>query len=397
MGRFWALKEVLFLANAVSLPSTTAKPDVVAESTVPTKPCNSMGSFRFKQFEVVQDHSAMKVNTDAVLLGAWVRIPGTSNVGNVGNVGNVADASDVGNVVDTADVGSVGNTTYMDNADSAGNTVGDSATDSDPETVRVLDIGTGTGVIALMVGQRIATNAEVASGAEVGSGAEVASGAKVGSGAEVASGAGEIHAVEIDSGACKDAAANFNSAPWVSISFHLHEKSLQEFAAENCNPNPAKFNLIVSNPPYFISSLKNDSAAKTMARHTDTLSQRELLFHSTTLLAEGGIFAVILPVTEGEELLHKVEFMARSAIAADRTAAEVGAAAYTATSSQLALFPSRICYVHTVERKPAKRLMLEFIKCHPSSRPILQREQLVMMSNGQNTPKYTALVGNFYL
>ena len=308
-----------------------------------------MGSFRFKQFEVVQDHSAMKVNTDAVLLGAWVRIPGTSN------------------------------------ADSAGNTVGDSATDTDPEKVRVLDIGTGTGVIALMVGQRIATNAEVGSGTEVGSGAEVASGA------------GEIHAVEIDSGACKDAAANFNSAPWISISFHLHEKSLQEFAAENCNPNPAKFNLIVSNPPYFISSLKNDSAAKTMARHTDTLSQRELLFHSTILLAEGGIFAVILPVTEGEELLRKVEFMARSAIAADRTAAEVGAAAYTATSSQLALFPSRICYVHTVERKPAKRLMLEFIKCQPSSRPILQREQLVMMSNGQNTPKYTALVGNFYL
>lgn len=303
----------------------------------------------------------MKVNTDAVLLGAWVRIPGTSNAG------NVADASDVGSVVDTADasdVGSMGNTADavdVGNADSAGNTVGDSATDTDPEKVRVLDIGTGTGVIALMVGQRIATNAEVASGA------------------------GEIHAVEIDSGACKDAAANFNSAPWESISFHLHEKSLQEFAAENCNPNPAKFNLIVSNPPYFISSLKNDSAAKTMARHTDTLSQRELLFHSTTLLAEGGIFAVILPVTEGEELLRKVEFMARSTIVGN------------ATSSHLALFPSRICYVHTVERKPAKRLMLEFIKCHPSSRPILQSEQLVMMRNGQNTPEYTALVGNFYL
>lgn len=323
-----------------------------------------MGSFRFKQFEVVQDHSAMKVNTDAVLLGAWVRIPGTSNAGNVGNVADASDVGSVGNTADSADVGnadSAGNTTYMDNADSAGNTVGDSATDTDPEKVRVLDIGTGTGVIALMVGQRIATNAEVGSGV------------------------GEIHAVEIDSGACKDAAANFNSAPWESISFHLHEKSLQEFAAENCNPNPAKFNLIVSNPPYFISSLKNDSAAKTMARHTDTLSQRELLFHSTTLLAEGGIFAVILPVTEGEELLRKVEFMARSTI--------VG----SATSSHLALFPSRICYVHTVERKPAKRLMLEFIKCHPSSRPILQREQLVMMSNGQNTPKYTALVGNFYL
>ncbi len=326
-----------------------------------------MGAFRFKQFEVVQGHSAMKVNTDAVLLGAWVSVP---DAGNVANVENVANA------------GNSGNTANMGNT---GCTVDDYAAGTTAEKIRVLDIGTGTGVIALMVGQRIASKDGIGSGDGVGSGAGVGCGT------------GEIHAVEIDSGACKDAAANFNSAPWESISFHLHEKSLQEFAAENCNPNPAKFNLIVSNPPYFISSLKNDSAAKTMARHTDTLSQRELLFHSTTLLAEGGIFAVILPVSEGEELLRKVEFVAQSAIAADRTAAEVGAAAYTSTSSQLALFPSRICYVHTVERKPAKRLMLEFIKCQPSSRPTLQREQLVMMSNGQNTPEYTALVGNFYL
>lgn len=314
-----------------------------------------MGAFRFKQFEVVQGHSAMKVNTDAVLLGAWVSVPDAGNVANVENVANVGNSGNAANM---------GNT---------GCTVDDYAAGTVPGKVRVLDIGTGTGVIALMVGQRIASKDGIGSGDGVGSGAGVGCGT------------GEIHAVEIDSGACKDAAANFGSAPWESISFHLHEKSLQEFAAENCNPNPAKFNLIVSNPPYFISSLKNDSAAKTMARHTDTLSQRELLFHSTTLLAEGGIFAVILPVTEGEELLRKVEFMARSTI--------VG----SATSSHLALFPSRICYVHTVERKPAKRLMLEFIKCHPSSRPILQREQLVMINNGQNTPKYTALVGNFYL
>ena len=261
-----------------------------------------MGRFRFKQFEVVQDYAAMKVNTDAVLLGAWMSLP---------------DAA------------------------------------CTPPYIRMLDIGTGTGVIALMAAQRLAD----------------------------AGLCGTVEAVEIDPDACKDAESNFGAAPWEGVNMVLHKKSLQELS----DSLPDKYNLIFTNPPYFIDSLKSSDEAKCLARHTDTLSQRELLFHSTTLLAEGGIFAVILPVTEGEELLRKVEFMARSTIVGN------------ATSSHLALFPSRICYVHTVERKPAKRLMLEFIKCHPSSRPILQSEQLVMMRNGQNTPEYTALVGNFYL
>ena len=78
-----------------------------------------------------------------------------------------------------------------------------------------------------------------------------------------------------------------------------------------------------------------------------------------------------------------MEFMADAAVAAGGNTA--------------ALFPSRICYVHTVERKPAKRLMLEFVKCTPSNRPTMRREQLVMMSGGANTPEYTELVGEFYL
>lgn len=288
-----------------------------------------MGAFRFKQFEVVQDHSAMKVNTDAVLLGAWVRVP--------------------------------------------------------DGCARTLDVGTGTGVIALMVGQRIAAEGCIGNGAGIGYHPC------------------EIHAVEIDSGACKDAAANFASAPWQGISFHLHEKPLQKFATENYSK---KYNLIVSNPPYFISSLKNSSESKTIARHTDTLSQRELLFHSTALLEEGGIFAVILPVAEGEELLRKVEFMIQAAIAAHSTSANgtdstdgtnVTGYAMKTSTGQPVLFPSRICYIYTVEHKPAKRLMLEFVKCHPSVRPVLQCEQLVMMDRGSYTPEYSSLVGKFYL
>ena len=292
-----------------------------------------MGTFRFKQFEVVQEHSAMKVNTDAVLLGAWMSVGGAAGDGN--------DAAGI--------------------------------------PLRALDIGTGTGVIALMAGQRLAQ----------------------------AGLAAHIDAVEIDEGACMDAAANFAAASWEGISFGLLNVPLQKFAGNDATCGLYKH--IFSNPPYFISSLKNDSEAKTTARHTDTLSQRELLFHSTALLAEGGIFAVILPVAEGEELLRKVEFMAQAAVnhckeaaihceaTVNKEAGDIQNTQNTGDAGQLALFPSRICYVHTTERKPAKRLMLEFVKCHPTARPTLQREQLVMMSGGVYTQEYTFLVGDFYL
>ena len=279
-----------------------------------------MGSFRFKQFEVVQNFSAMKVNTDAVLLGAWMSVPGGETACEVDDAAPMEEAG--------------------------------------TRLLRALDIGTGTGVIALMAGQRLA---------EAGVSAH-------------------IDAVEIDEDACKDAAANFDAAPWDRISFGLHNVPLQEFSgsgAADVAAGAAGYDLIFSNPPYFIASLKNDSQAKTTARHTDTLSQRELLFYSTPLLKEGGTLAIILPVVEGEELLRKVEFMADAAVAAGGDTA--------------ALFPSRICYVHTVERKPAKRLMLEFVKCSPSNRPTMRREQLVMMSGGANTPEYACLVGDFYI
>ena len=298
-----------------------------------------MGSFRFKQFEVVQNFSAMKVNTDAVLLGAWMSVPGGETVGLAAGEAALDDDADFAEEVDSV-------------AGAA------PAVETASRTVRALDIGTGTGVIALMAGQRLAESGVSA----------------------------HIDAVEIDADACQDAAANFDAAPWNGISFGLHNVPLQEFSGSGAaggTTGDAGYDLIFSNPPYFISSLKNDSQAKTTARHTDTLSQRELLFYSTPLLKEGGTLAIILPVVEGEELLRKVEFMADVAVAAGGDTA--------------ALFPSRICYVHTVERKPAKRLMLEFVKCAPSNRPTMRREQLVMMSGGANTPEYAGLVGDFYI
>lgn len=255
-----------------------------------------MNSFRFKQFEVVQNFSAMRVNTDAVLLGAWMSIPS-------GRDGSAA---------------------------------------------RFLDIGTGTGVIALMAGQRAAQEGMSA----------------------------EINAVEIDGGACRDARQNFLAAPWEGVNFILHEESLQDFS----NSQPGEFDLIFTNPPYFIDSLKSSDDAKVMARHTDTLSQREILFHCARLLRKGGRLAVVLPVVEGEEFLRKVEFLMTNT-----------------PQGENCFVPRRICKVHTVERKPAKRLLIEFELCGVGEKEKPHIQQLVMMSNGSKTEGYADLVGGFYL
>lgn len=251
-----------------------------------------MGTFRFRQFEVVQDFSAMKVNTDAVLLGAWMSLPCCGNP-------------------------------------------------------RVLDIGTGTGVIALMAAQRMAAEGKC----------------------------GTVEAVEIDPGACRDASANFSAAPWEGMDLILHRKSLQDFS----NSLPDKFDLIFTNPPYFIDSLKSADESKVLARHTDTLSQREILFHSARLLVPGGMLALVLPVTEGEEFLRKVEFLQGHTPAGENR-----------------FVVRRVCRVHTIERKPAKRMLIELEYC-VESKEEPHIGQLVMMSGDSNTAQYADLVREFYL
>ncbi len=260
-----------------------------------------MGTFRFKQFEVVQDYAAMKVNTDAVLLGAWMNLP------------------------------------MQDNCTERGECA----------KPRLLDIGTGTGVIALMAAQRLAAAGISAA----------------------------VEAVEIDSDACKDAQKNFCTAPWSGVEMVLHKKSLQELS----DSAPDKYHLIFTNPPYFIDSLKSSDDAKCLARHTDTLSQREILFHCAKMLVPEGRLALVLPITEGEEFLRKVEFLR----------------AHT-PSGQNCFHQHRICLVHTVERKPAKRMLIELL-FSPSSNGVPHREQLVMLSNGAFTHRYAELVSEFYL
>ena len=156
-------------------------------------------SFRFKQFSVAQSKCAMKVNTDGVLLGAWQDVSSARSI---------------------------------------------------------LDIGTGTGVIALMMAQK--------------------------------NPAAEIHAIDIDKDAFVQAKENFEQSGWSNrlTSFHT---SLQEF-------NPAmKYDVIISNPPYFIDDYKTESHSKNVAKHTVALSYDELLSGIARLMNINGRALLVLP------------------------------------------------------------------------------------------------------
>ena len=154
----------------------------------------SIMSFRFKQFTIQDDRCAMKVGTDGVLLGAWC-----------------------------------------------------------PKGTRILDVGTGSGLIARMLMQRCPE--------------------------------AEVEGIDIDEAAVEQARENGVKA---------YCSSLQNWQGS--------YDLIVSNPPYFQNSLKNPDKGREMARHTDTLSYAELIQHSARLLQEGGRLALILPAEAENEI-----------------------------------------------------------------------------------------------
>ena len=163
--------------------------------------------FAFKQFTIQQDKCAMKVGTDAVLLGAWVKPNGAK---------------------------------------------------------RILDIGTGTGVIALMIAQRSEAL---------------------------------IDGIDIDDSACLQAEENVLSSPWKER-VRILNHSLQDYSHETTT----RYELIVSNPPYFVDSSKALGLERTTARHADLLPYDELLESVIRLLDKKGKFCVILPVKEASIL-----------------------------------------------------------------------------------------------
>ena len=179
--------------------------------------------FRFKQFTVWHDRCAMKVGTDGVLLGAWCPVDSRAS-----------------------------------SSKSSKSFKGSKSSKS------VLDVGTGSGLIALMLAQRI-------QGAQ-------------------------ITAIDIDAGAVEQAKYNFGVSPWADR-LECHQTALQEVEGEGI------YDLIVSNPPYFQDSLKNPDSQRAMARHTDTLSYEELLRDSVRLLKKEGIIALVLPIEAEQQII----------------------------------------------------------------------------------------------
>ncbi|WP_025743420.1 tRNA1(Val) (adenine(37)-N6)-methyltransferase [Aquimarina pacifica] len=166
--------------------------------------------FQFKQFTVHQDRCAMKIGTDAVLLGAWVEIENSVQ--------------------------------------------------------SILDVGTGTGVLALMAAQR--------SSAEV------------------------IDALEIDADAYEQAVENFEASSWGDRLFCYHA-SFQEFMSEIDD----QYDLVISNPPFYVEAYQTHDTQRNLARFEDALPFEHLIIGAGKLVSPVGKLAVIVPYTEEERMI----------------------------------------------------------------------------------------------
>lgn len=231
------------------------------------------GDFHFKKFSISHDQSTHKVGTDGVLLGAWV------------------------------------------NVDSA---------------KTILDIGTGSGVIALMLAQRTGTDVQ-------------------------------IHGVELQGGDAAQARENILKSPWPGKVVVTHS-AIQDFDPK------IQFDLIVSNPPYFMNSWLPPDENRSKARHANDLSFVELWRAVLRLLKPSGRFAIVLPFTEGNEFIrlgHSVNF-----------------------------YPVRKMTFQSRPNKPIERLLVEFSQ---SPRDVKTEELLLYKINEEWTDEYKALTRDFYL
>ncbi|MDR0830341.1 MAG: methyltransferase [Prevotellaceae bacterium] len=250
----------------------------------------TINNFNFKQFSIIQQQSAMKVGTDGVLLGAWCA---------------------------------------AENAESA------------------LDIGCGTGLIALMLAQR---NPNL-----------------------------QIDAVEIDENSAEEAKINVKNSKWgdrISVfcqditSFRaLSEKSTENQEIPACAGMTEKgYDLIVSNPPFFENSLKSPNSQRTAARHNDNLTLQQLAKIAAENLTENGYFSVVLPAEQTENFIL-----------------------FCQTNN---LFLARQTNIFTTPNSAVRRVLLEFSKQNIS---LKINDLTIEYSSNNFTEEYKNLTKDFYL
>jgi tRNA1Val (adenine37-N6)-methyltransferase len=232
--------------------------------------------FAFKKFSVNQDKTAMKIGTDGVLLGAWCPINNRPN--------------------------------------------------------SILDIGTGTGIIALMLAQR--TEAQ------------------------------QIDALEIEENAYEQAVDNFENSPWSDRLFCFHA-GLDEFVDD---PED-EYDLIVSNPPFYVEDYKTNDTHRDLARFQDAMPFEDLVAAVDLLLSENGIFAVIIPFKEEERFMD--------------------------LCAKMELFPIKITRVKGAHNTPIVRSLMAFKRFELTT--LTSDELVIEINRHEYTDAYIELTKDFYL
>lgn len=232
-----------------------------------------MTAFRFKKFEINQEKSAMKIGTDGVLLGAWANYDKPNYI---------------------------------------------------------LDIGSGTGVISLMLAQRFVNS--------------------------------KIVGVEAEPNAYEESTQNAKKSIF-NERIEIVNAKIQDFTSK------VKFDLIVSNPPFFIDSQKSGNEARNSARHNDGLTFEELIHSVQENLSDEGLFSVVLPENEFK-LLKSI-------------------------ANNNGLFLNICCYVYPNPGKPVKRILGSFSRINKN----LKKEHLTIELDARHkySDEYKELCKDFYL
>lgn len=243
--------------------------------------------FKFKEFAINQDRCAMKIGTDSVLLGAWTSI--------------------------------------------------------DDHPYSILDIGAGTGILALMLAQR---SQSVPMAAEI------------------------IDAIEIDDPAYEQCVENFESSPWSDRLFCYHaalDEFVKEFLEDDMD-NMTTYDLIISNPPFYSDTYKSSDNQRDLARFVDAMPFRQLLESVSKLLSSEGQFSVVIPFSDEKEFI------------------------VLATKEHL--YPNRILRVQGTPQSEIKRSFIQF----SFKETTVNTEHLIIETARHHyTEDYIALTKDFYL